>query len=181
MIKKFTFILICFFSINLSSFAEDKNPVSERFGDWFLNCKQSDNNNVCELTQLITLKDSNLKFNLLYSAFKNKENQIKEVFTIITPLGVNLGINPAIRFDNDKQYNFRYLKCESFGCVISITNNTPQTEANELFDEVIKKFINSNELEVAIQGFTGNPIVIKTSLKGFSKGLTQLQKKSKFN
>ncbi|MDA8548580.1 invasion associated locus B family protein, partial [Candidatus Pelagibacter bacterium] len=67
------------------------------------------------------------------------------------------------------------------GCVISITNNTPQTEANELFDEVIKKFINSNELEVAIQGFTGNPIVIKTSLKGFSKGLTQLQKKSKFN
>ena len=55
------------------------------------------------------------------------------------------------------------------------------SSANELFDEVIRKFINSNELEVAIQGFTGNPIVIKTSLKGFSKGLTQLQKKSKFN
>lgn len=69
MIKKLTFILICFFSLNFTSFAEDKNPASERFGDWFLNCKQSDNNNVCELTQLITLKDSNLKFNLLYSAF----------------------------------------------------------------------------------------------------------------
>ena len=40
---------------------------------------------------------------IINSAFKNKENQIKEVFTIITPLGVNLGINPAIRFDNDKQ------------------------------------------------------------------------------
>ena len=31
MIKKLTFILICFFSLNFTSFAEDKNPASELF------------------------------------------------------------------------------------------------------------------------------------------------------
>ena len=175
------FILISIISILLftNSYSEEKPKVtSDKYGDWFLECRTVNKIENCELNQLLSLNNTNIRFNLLYSVFKNQENKIREVFTIVTPLGVNLSVSPALRFDDGKQYNFRYIKCEAFGCVISLTNNTNNKENNNLFDEFIKKLIKSKELEIAVQGFEEKPFIVKTSLKGFSKGLTQLQKKA---
>lgn len=178
-ITKITSILFIIFLMTTKSFSEEKPKVSsEKYGDWFLECRTVNKVENCELNQLLSLNNTNIRFNLLYSVFKNQENKIREVFTIVTPLGVNLSVSPALRFDSGKQYNFRYIKCEAFGCVISLTNNTTNKENNDLFDEFIKKLIKSKELEIAVQGFEEKPFIVKTSLKGFSKGLTQLQKKA---
>ena len=85
---------------------------SEKFDNWFLECREINKKEKCELVQVLSVKDTNIKFKLLYNIFKNQDGKLKEVFNIVTPLGVNLIVNPAFRFDGGKQYNSRYIKCE---------------------------------------------------------------------
>ena len=114
-------ILSLFFHVD----AEEKSKTkSKKFDNWFLECAEINKKEKCELVQVLSVKESKIKFKFLYSIFKNQDGEIKEIFSIITPLGVNLIANPAIRFDGGKQYNSRFIKCEIFGCVISISNNT---------------------------------------------------------
>ena len=177
MMKFFFYITISLlFSFNLS--AEDKVKVkSEKFDNWFLECREIKKKEVCELVQVLSIKESNIKFKFLYSMFKNQDGNIKEIFSIVTPLGVNLIVNPAIRFDGGKQYNSRYVKCEVFGCIISITNNTNNEKVNKINEEIITNLKKSNELELALQIFNSKSFAIKTSLKGFSKGQKELKNK----
>ena len=93
------------------------------------------------------------------------------------PHDVNLIANPAIRFDGGKQYNSRFVKCEIFGCVISITNNTNNKKMNKITEEIIQNLKKSNELELALSIFNSKSFAIKTSLKGFGKGQKELKKK----
>ena len=172
----FYIIISLLFFFNLS--AEEKVKIkSEKFDNWFLECREIEKKEVCELVQQLSVKESNIKFKFLYSMFKNKDGKIKEIFSIVTPLGVNLIVNPAIRFDGGKQYNSRYVKCEVYGCIISITNNTNNEKVNKITEEVIANLKKSNELELALQIFNSKSFAIKTSLKGFSKGQKELKKK----
>ncbi len=169
-------ILSIVFSTNL--FAKDEVKIkSKKFDNWVVECRKANNQENCELVQLLTVKETNVQFKLLYSIFKNQEGKVKEIFSIITPLGVNLVVNPAIRFDGGKQYNSRYIRCEVFGCVIRISNNTKDKKVNEISDEIVQKLLKSKELEIGLQIFNSKPFIIKTSLKGFSKGQAELKKK----
>ncbi len=175
--KYFIYILLSltFFS-NLC--ADEKTKIkSVKFDNWFLECREINKKEMCEVVQILSVKDSNIKFKLLYNIFKNQDGKIKEVFNIITPLGVNLIVNPAFRFDGGKQYNSRYIKCEVFGCVISISNNTNNEKINKLSDEIVQNLKKSKEFEIVLQIFNSKTFAVKTSLKGFSKAQAELKKK----
>ena len=162
--------------LNLS--ADEKIKIkSEKFDNWFLECREINKKEMCEVVQTLSIKDSNIKFKILYNIFKNQDGKIKEIFNIITPLGVNLIVNPAFRFDGGKQYNSRYIKCEVFGCVISITNNTNNEKINKLSNEIFQNLKKSKELEIVLQIFNSKTFAVKTSLKGFSKAQAELKKK----
>jgi len=175
--KYFFFIVISLlFFLDLNS--EEKLKIkSNKYDNWFVECREINAQENCELNQFINIKDSNIKFKLHYSIFKNQDNEIKERFTIVTPLGVDLLVNPALRFDGGKQYNSSYIKCEIFGCIISFTNNTKNEDINKIFDELIQNLIKSNELEIGLRAFNSKPFIIKTPLKGFVKGKEHLEKK----
>ena len=135
--KYLIYILISLF-ISFNLCADEKAKIkSEKFDNWFLECREINKKEKCELVQVLSVKDTNIKFKLLYNIFKNQDGKLKEVFNIVTPLGVNLIVNPALRFDGGKQYNSRYIKCEVFGCIISITNNTNNEKINKLSDEIV--------------------------------------------
>ena len=175
--KHFIYILLSIlFFLNLN--AEEKTKIkSEKFDNWFLECREINNNNNCELVQLLTINETNIQFKLLYSIFKNRDNKIKEVFTIITPLGVNLLESPKIRFDKGKQFNSKFIKCEVFGCIISISNNSNNKKNNQISDEIFQSLKKSENLEIGIQIQNSRPFQITTSLKGFKEGQIKLSKK----
>ena len=175
--KYLIYILISLF-ISFNLCADEKAKIkSEKFDNWFLECREINKREKCELVQVLSIKDSNIKFKLLYNIFKNQDGKLKEVFNIVTPLGVNLIVNPAFRFDGGKQYNSRYIKCEVFGCIISITNNTNNEKTNKLSDEIVLNLKKSKELEIVLQIFNSKTFAVKTSLKGFSKAQAELKKK----
>ena len=46
--------------------------------------------NQCEIIQTLTINNTNIQFSFAFSNFINDKNELKEVFNIITPLGVNV-------------------------------------------------------------------------------------------
>ena len=128
----------------------------------------------CEMVQTLNVNNTNLQYTLVYAAFKNKDKQTKEVFTLIVPLGVNLQKRIALRFDGKEQLNIPYAKCEAFGCVTAINNDTKQDTVLTLFKKIQESMQKSTFVEIAVQCFTDKPIVIKTSLQGFNDARKKL-------
>ena len=155
--KYLIYILISLF-ISFNLCADEKAKIkSEKFDNWFLECREINKKEKCELVQVLSVKDTNIKFKLLYNIFKNQDGKLKEIFNIVTPLGVNLIVNPAFRFDGGKQYNSRYIKCEVFGCIISITNNTNNEKINKLSDEIV---LNLKTLQNLLMIWPGKPLPV---------------------
>ena len=103
-----------------------------------------------------------------------EKNIEKEIIQFITPLGVNLDIKPAILFDKDPQINLKWTKCEPFGCVAVLTNNSEIKEIVKVFNDVKKGLTKSKEMQLGIQGFNTEPLVVKFLLKGFVKASSLL-------
>ena len=123
-------ILSLFFHVD----AEEKSKTkSKKFDNWFLECAEINKKEKCELVQVLSVKESKIKFKFLYSIFKNQDGEIKEIFSIITPLGVNLIANPAIRFDGGKQYNSRFIKCEIFIIIFYLFKEINQNNIIDFF------------------------------------------------
>lgn len=162
-------------------FANEKNePPSvktQQFNAWTLRCVEVNGKDQCEMVQTLNVNNTNLQYTLVYAAFKNKEKETKEVFTLIVPLGVNLQKRIALRFDGKEQLNIPYAKCEAFGCVTAINNDTKQDTVLTLFKKVQNSMQKSTFVEIAVQGFTDQPIVIKTSLQGFNEARKKLLEK----
>lgn len=169
-----------FFIFSCVSNAEEKKDPpkvkTQQYDAWTLRCVEVNNKDQCELVQTLTVNNTNLQYTLVYSAFKNKKSQTKESFTMVVPLGVNLQKRIAIRFDGKQQLNIPYAKCESFGCVTSINNDSKVDAVKVLFEKIKNSLQKSTYLEIAVQGFSEKPIVIKTGLKGFSNAREKLIK-----
>lgn len=182
-----TLKLIIFFIAYLilpgSSYAvEKKEPPkvkTQQFQSWTVKCIEADKKEQCEMIQTLNVNNTNLQYTLAYSVFKNKEGQIKDGFALIVPLGVNLQKRIALRFDGTNQLNIPYAKCESFGCLTSLNNQTKDKITLAIFEQIKKGFEKSSFLEIAVQGFADKPVVIKTSVLGFKDAYSNL--KSKIN
>ena len=61
-ITKITSILFIIFLITTNSFSEEKPKVSsEKYGDWFLECRTVNKVENCELNQLLSLNNTNIR------------------------------------------------------------------------------------------------------------------------
>ena len=174
-------IVLVLITLNLSSQIvhsnEKKEPPkvnTQQFNAWTLRCVEVNGKEQCEMLQTLNVNNTNLQYTLVYSAFKNKDKETKEAFTLIVPLGVNLQKRIALRFDGKDQLNIPYAKCESFGCVTAINNDTKTETVLALFNKIQDKFQKAIFLEIAVQGFTEQPIVIKTNLQGFTDARKKL-------
>jgi len=175
---QFTLVFLIFFNISSYSAAEEKKDPpkvkTQQYNAWTLRCVEVNGKDQCEMIQTLNVNNTNLQYTLVYSAFKNKDKQTKEAFTLIVPLGVNLQKRIALRFDGKDQLNIPYAKCEAFGCVTAINNDTNNEAVVTLFNKIQDKFKKATFLEIAVQGFSDDPIVIKTSLQGFSDARKKL-------
>ena len=179
-VKTLFLLFLLIFKGEIAHSNEKKEPPlvnTQQFDAWTLRCVEVNKKEQCEMLQTLTVNNTNLQYTLVYSAFKNKNKENKEAFTLIVPLGVNLQKRIALRFDGEDQLNIPYAKCETFGCITAINNDTETEAVLNLFKKIQDKFKKASFLEIAVQGFTDQPIVIKTGLQGFDDARKKLLEK----
>mgnify|MGYP001241381478 FL=1 len=167
--KKIIFIIFLLFSTQLVSDDKVTNTTIKQYDYWSLKCEMINNDKNCQAIQTIKTNETNFQFTIIYQKFLNEKKIEKEIIQFITPLGVNLNIKPAILFDKDPQINLEWTKCEPFGCIAILTNNTEINETVKVFNKVKNGLKKSKEMQLGIQGFNTEPLVVKFSLKGFIK------------
>ena len=171
MIKKFLRLILFLVSIinfKSTSTAQDQpDSLSKQYRDWVYRCVNVNKENQCEIVQTLTINKTNIQFTFSYSNFINDENELKETFNIITPLGINLKEKVEIKFYEGKAIKLSFSKCEVFGCVISVTNNSSDDVVLNIFNQIKKSMKKSIFFELKIDAFQKDPLVIKSSLQGF--------------
>ena len=172
-------VLVLFLFISFSNSEEANNTTSKQFEDWQLICKEVEKKERCEVSQLITIEENKLQFKIMYQILKDEKTKKKfDAFTIITPLGVNLTEKAAILFpDTEEQINLSFVKCEVFGCILTL-NNFDQN-SKEVFDFLKKKLLSSEQFTLGFGVFNEKPVLISSSLKGFKNSVKQLREKAK--
>ena len=172
------YLLILIFFVNLKiCLAEEKNNITAKeHKDWAIRCIENDKTKRCEVVQILKVNNSDLQFTVVYSNFINNKKERKNVINVITPLGVNVQKPATIKFEKGLTINIPFTKCEIIGCIISLTNNNQDKKINNLFNEIISAMKKSNHFEIVIDGFRDKPIVIKSSLAGFSAAMKDLNK-----
>ena len=172
------FILILQFSFYNLSVADEKekqaNITTKKYRDWSIRCVVFQKKEDCEVFQIAQVKDTNLKFTIVYTNFINEENELKEVINIITPLGVNLQKRISLHFYKGIKINLPYLKCEAVGCIILITNNSKDPVDIKIFDQIKNAMQTSIYYEIIVNGFNRDPVLVKSSLQGFEDAIKNL-------
>ena len=174
-----------------SLLAEEKKLKVEKFKDWGLQCPTKNN---CEVIQSLKVNETDLKFNFIFGNFLNKDKKKKEIFSIVTQLGVNVQKNLMLKFikiekklvgkeskENIKVlavYRIPFLKCEVIGCIVSVNNDTNNKKQNELFALIKKGMTEQNNFQIIIQGF-GRPFIVNSSLAGFGAAVKEMEKRNK--
>ena len=178
MYTRIFYLLSIFFFLNLKiCLAEEKNNITTKeHKDWAVRCVKNDKTKKCEVIQILKVNNSNLQFTIVYSNFLNTKKEKKNVINIITPLGVNVQTPATIRFEKGLTINIPFRKCEVVGCIISLTDNNQDKKIDNLFNEIISAMKKSNNFEILIDGFRDQPIIIKSSLAGFSAAVKDLNK-----
>ena len=172
--KKLIFIIFLSFQTLLVAEDKVKNTTIKQYDYWSLKCEVVNDDQNCQVLQTIKTNETNFQFTIIYQKFLNEKNIEKEIIQFITPLGVNLDIKPAILFDENPQINLKWTKCEPFGCMAVLTNNSEIKEIVKVFNDVKKGLTKSKEMQLGIQGFNTEPLVVKFSLKGFVKASSLL-------
>ena len=167
--KKLIFIIFLIFPTLLVAEDNVKNTTIKQYDYWSLKCEVANNDQNCQVLQTIKTNETNFQFTIIYQKFLNEKNIEKEIIQFITPLGVNLDIKPAILFDEDPQINLKWTKCEPFGCVAVLTNNSEIKEIVNIFNNVKKGLTKSKEMQLSIQEFNTEPLVVKFFLKDLLK------------
>ena len=70
-----------------------------------------------------------------------------------------------------------FIKCEVFGCILTMTDLSENTKDKEIFSLVKQRLSNSDEFTFGFGAFYPEPMLIKSSLKGFNKSLNALKEK----
>ena len=174
----FTIFFLFFYIFNTFADEELKEKV-DQFDNWNLVCVTQDNNEKCEINHTIEIENTELSLRIVYQLIKNEnlENLI-EMFSIITPLGVNLTKNTALIFPEDKgQINLSFIKCEAYGCILAINNMMQDSEELKVFEILKKNLLSQNEFSIFLDVFMEEPLKINGSLKGFEQSLEALKSK----
>ncbi|MDA9150901.1 invasion associated locus B family protein [Candidatus Pelagibacter sp.] len=171
---KFILSLLVFASVSFTSKANEPNSVTKQYRDWVYRCVNVNKKNQCEIIQTLTINNTNIQFSFAFSNFINDQNELKEVLNIITPLGVNLKKRVGVKFDKGTSVNLNFSKCEAFGCVITLTNNSTDNAEVSLFNQIKDSMNKSIFFELSIDAFQKDPLVIKSSLQGFSNAYKEL-------
>ena len=178
MIKNFLKLALCLAFItgfNSISIAEDKpNSLTKQYRDWVYRCVNVNKKNQCEIIQTLTINNTNIQFSFAFSNFINEDNELKEVFNIITPLGVNLNKKVGVKFHEGTAVNLSFTKCEAFGCVITLSDNSKDNAEKSLFKQIKAALNKSVFFELSIDAFQKDPLVIKSSLQGFNNAYKEL-------
>ena len=175
-------ILVIFFSLFLTQTVigdESKNQpnsLTKQYRDWVYRCVNVNKKNQCEIVQTLTINNTNIQFSFAFSNFINDENELKEVFNIITPLGVNVQKKVEVKFHEGTAVKLNFTKCEVFGCVISLSNNSSDNAIVSLFNQIKDSMNKSIFFELSIDAFQKDPLVIKSSLQGFNNAYKELSK-----
>jgi invasion protein IalB len=173
---KFILSLLVLASVSFTSKANEPNSVTKQYRDWVYRCVNVNKKNQCEIIQTLTINNTNIQFSFAFSNFINDQNELKEVLNIITPLGVNLKKRVGVKFDKGTSVNLNFSKCETFGCVITLTNNSTDNAEVSLFNQIKASMNKSIFFELSIDAFQKDPLVIKSSLQGFSNAYKELKK-----
>ena len=163
-------------SVSFTSKANEPNSVIKQYRDWVYRCVNVNKKNQCEIIQTLTINNTNIQFSFAFSNFINDQNELKEVLNIITPLGVNLKKRVGVKFDKGTSVNLNFSKCEAFGCVITLTNNSTDNAEVSLFNQIKASMNKSIFFELSIDAFQQEPLVIKSSLQGFGNAYEELKK-----
>ena len=175
-------IVFLFFSIfliqnvNSDESKNQPNSLTKQYRDWVYRCVNVNKKNQCEILQTLTINNTNIQFSFAFSNFINDENELKEVLNIITPLGINVQKKVELKFHKGTVVNLPITRCEVFGCVISLSNNSPDNAIVSLFNQIKDSMNKSIYFELTIDAFQKEPIVIKSSLQGFNNAYKELSK-----
>ena len=79
-----------------------------------------------------------------------------------------------LKFHKNTVVNLQFSKCEVFGCVVSLSNNTYDDVKVSLFNQVKDALKESIFFELTINSFQEKPLLIKSSLQGFKDAYKEL-------
>ena len=173
-----TTLLLFFHILNVLA-NEDLKEKVDKFEDWQLVCVTQDNTEKCEINHTIEIENTELSLRIVYQIIKNENLEyLIEMFSIITPLGVNLTKNTALTFPGDEsQINLSFIKCEVYGCILSINNTIQNSEDSKVFGILKKKLLSQDEISIFLDIFMEEPLKVNGSLKGFEQSLETLKLK----
>lgn len=150
--------------------------TTQQFKNWTYQCIEDHGKKNCEVSQSLQIQNSNIRFSINYVRFKNKDKDVKEIISIIAPLGVNLNRKLAIKFDDQKQLNLSWTKCEVVGCMVILSNNTKDKTSLENYNIIKKNFSSGKKAAIGVAGFRPQPLAIEINLNGFLKASQKLNK-----
>ena len=169
------FLLSSVFGVNKKCDPPPK-VTTQQFKNWTYQCIEDHGKKNCEVSQSLQIQNSNIRFSINYVRFKNKDKEVKEIISIIAPLGVNLNRKLAIKFDGQKQLNLSWTKCEVVGCMVILSNNTKDKTSLENYNVIKKNFSSGKKAAIGVAGFRPQPLAIEISLNGFLKASQKLNK-----
>jgi invasion protein IalB len=149
--------------------------TTQQYTSWTYQCVEDHGKKNCEVSQSLQLQNSNIRFGINYARFKNQDNEIKEIISVIGPLGVNLSRRLAIKFDDKEQFNLSWTKCEVIGCMVILTNNTKDKASLDNYNKIKKNFSSGKKVAIGVAGFGPQPLAIEINLNGFSSASKKLE------
>tara|TARA_B110000503_G_scaffold62883_1_gene99505 strand:+ start:20 stop:592 length:573 start_codon:yes stop_codon:yes gene_type:complete len=174
------FYIIIFLLLIIVVKAENNVPpkvITQQFDNWSFKCVENKDNKDCEVSQSIRIQNTNINFSIIYSKFLNPNNEIKKQITIISPHGVDLRSELLLTFDQDESIKLNWASCESFGCLVFLTDNTKDIQALNDFKKILSKIINNKKLFATFKGYANQqPFNIEFNLAGFKESSSQLDK-----
>lgn len=178
MLKIFLVIILLFSTHAYAGHKKGDPPpkvTTQQYANWTYQCVEDHGKKNCEISQSLQIQNSNIRFSINYARFKNKDNDIKEIISVIGPLGVNLNRRLAVKFDDKDQLNLSWTKCEVIGCMVILTNNTEDKTLLATYNRFKKSFSTGKKAAIAVAGFGPQPLAIEISLDGFSQASKKLE------
>ncbi|MAZ18240.1 invasion associated locus B family protein [Oricola sp.] len=144
------------------------SSLTERHGDWVVNCASTEGTVTCSASQVQV--DKNTKQRLLAFQFQISADTDRLVGTLIMPFGLRLtdGVTPSID-DKEPIKPLPFSTCLPAGCIVRIAENSP---AFDLLAE-------GNTLNLAVTADdTGQKITFPVSLEGLSAAVARVDELS---
>ncbi|WP_133770920.1 invasion associated locus B family protein [Enterovirga rhinocerotis] len=136
------------------------NAINETFGDWTVDCRITDNQKRCVLSQVQGNRQTGQR---VFALELDVPKDGKTEGTILMPFGVNLGSGALLKLDDkDLGQGLRFSTCMQQGCLLPVSLPTVATDAMRAGKTLVVASLNLS---------TGEPITFNVSLDGFGAAL----------